>query len=221
MTMDQNRRTLLLGASSLLALPLLAGAQDIKLQPRQQGQSSTDILRPYSDIGNFTDDRDRVFLFFSYGCSFCAQYASGIVQWGKSLPEPIQLVRIPVLTTEQVSQAAALAYYVVRDVAPNRLDELDALAYSAAGNTYTPEIFPEILRKMNLPASAVKATMNKQITKDRMVRSVLLSKRYKVTSTPHFGVGGRFATNANFTNGDYTTLVQLLNGLVSQVITAS
>lgn len=218
--MNHTRRSILLGGSSMLALPMLAGAQDVKLQPRQTGQNSTEFLRPYSEIGNFADDRDRVFLFFSYGCTFCAQYASGIVAWGKTLPEPLQLVRVPVLTTEQVSQAAAMAYYVVREIAPNRLDELDALAYSAAGSAYTPEIFPEILRKMNLSPNAIKAAINKQVTKDRMVRAVLLSKRYKVAATPHFGVGGRFATNANFTNGDYTTLVQLLNGLVSQVVTS-
>jgi protein dithiol oxidoreductase (disulfide-forming) len=219
--MNRTRRSLLLGTSSLLALPLLAGAQDVTLQPRQSSPNSTDYLRPYSEIGNFVDDRDRVFLFFSYGCAFCAQYASGIVQWGKSLPEPFKLVRVPVLTTEQVSQAAAMAYYVVREVAPDRLDELDALAYAAAGQSYAPNIFPDILRKMNLPSNAVKAAINNPTTKERMVRAVLLSKRYKVAATPHFGVGGRFATNANFTNGDYATLVQLLNGLVSQVVTSS
>lgn len=219
--MTLNRRSFLLGASSMLALPALATAQELKLLPGQQGRTSTEHLRPFTEIGNFTDDRDRLFMFFSYGCSFCSQYAPAIVQWSKTLPQPIQLVRVPIVTTEQVSQAAALAYYVVREIAPNRLDELDALAYPAAGKEWTADLFPNLLKRMNLPQAAVQAAIDKQITKDRMARAVLLAHRYKVSVTPHFGIGGRYATNANFTNGDYSTLVQLLNGLVSQVIASA
>ncbi|NEX63400.1 thioredoxin domain-containing protein [Noviherbaspirillum galbum] len=214
-----DRRQFLLGGGALLSLPTLA--QELALQPRAQGQNPTDHLRPYTEIGNYTDDRDRVFMFFSYACPYCEKYAPGIVEWGRTLPEPVQLVRVPLLTTERVSQSAASAFYVVREVAPQRIDEFDALAYAAASNAYTPEAFPDVLRKMKLPREAIQNALNKQVTKDRFARAILLSRRYKANVTPHFGIGGRYATNANFTNGDYSLLVQLLNGLVSQVITSA
>lgn len=202
-------------AQSALQVSGLPGAST------QQPSSAKEVIpnfRPYMEVGDYPDDRQRVFMFFSYGCPYCAQHSPAIVEWGKTLPPQIQFVRVPVITTDRASMNAAAAFYVMREVAAARLNEFDALAYAAGAGGLTDSTFKNILLKMGLPKPQMLQAMNKDITRSRLMRATLLSGRYKVGATPHFGVGGRYATNANFTNGNYQLLIELLNGLVSQVL---
>lgn len=202
-------------AQSAPTIPGLTGA------PAQQPANAKEALanfKPYLEIGDYPDDRQRVFMFFSYGCPYCAQHGPAIIEWGKTLPAPIQFVRVPVITTDRASMNAAAAFYAVREVAAMRLSEFDSLAYAAGANGLAESTFKDILLKMGLPKELVMQAMAKGVTRSRLLRATLLSGRYKVGATPHFGVGGKYATNANFTNGNYQLLVELLNGLVSQVL---
>lgn len=219
------RRSFLLSAA---ALPLMyaqgASAQSslqtpgVLIQQPPAAKETIANFKPYMEIGDYPDDRQRVFMFFSYSCPYCAQHSPAIVEWGKTLPPQIQFVRVPVITTDRASMNAAAAFYVMREVAPARLSEFDALAYAAGASGLNESAFKDILLKMGLPKAQMLQAMNKGITRSRLMRATLLSGRYKVGATPHFGVGGKYATNANFTNGNYQLLIELLNGLVSQVL---
>jgi thiol:disulfide interchange protein DsbA len=213
------RRSFLLSAA---ALPLLcaegAMAQSASSSPSSNVKEALAGFKPYMEIGDYADDRQRVFMFFSYACPFCAQHAPALIEWGKTLPSPMQFVRVPVITTERASMNAAAAFYVVREIAAARLSEFDAMAYAAGASGLNDSTFKDILLKLRLPKEQVVQAMSKTVTRNRLMRATLLSGRYKVGATPHFGVGGKYATNANFTNGNYQVLVELLNGLVSQVL---
>ena len=221
----QRRTFLKTVGASLIVTPAIALAGGNSLDQSGAAEQATGgnkrgELEPYIEVGPFADDKNRVFLFYAYTCPYCAQYAPAIVDWGKTLPREMQLVRVPVITVERLSQVAAAAYYVVREIAPERVNEFDSIAYdTATSGSLSPEIFTELLHKMGISPKLAQETLNKKITKDRMVRATLLSSRYRVTATPHFGIGGRFATNVNFTNGNYMLLMKLLNGLVSQAVT--
>ena len=71
---------------------------------------------------------------------------------------------------------------------------------------------------MGFSRSQIAAAAADKQTQNRIARAMLLVRRYRVTATPFFAVGGRYTTHAGFTGGDYRVLVQLMNGLVSDVL---
>ncbi|MDT8840312.1 thioredoxin domain-containing protein [Paraburkholderia fungorum] len=192
--------------------------------PGRGSQDSSRInVRPYLEIGNFVEDRDRVFMFFLYTCPFCAQYAQSLESWGKTIPKPMLFVPVPLMVDDPVALSAAAAYYVARSLVPDRMAEFEGFAYAAGQQHYpapTPVDFPQILYRMGLQRTAVLAALHSPETRERLLRAAALARRYRVKVTPDFGVGGRFVTNANYTGGNYDTLVQLLNGLVSKVMSS-
>jgi len=217
-----NRRHFL-GASLALAAPAtFADAQHISAPITDNTSTAPDLnAKPYVEVGNYPDDKNRVFLFFSYECPFCAQYVPSIVEWSRTFPKQLQLVHVPIITDDMSTKAGALAYYIVRDLAPDRLAELDATAFNAAGSGIHADTFPQILRQMKFSQADINTTIAKDITKNRMRRSVMLFDRYQVTATPHFGIGGRYATNVTFTGGNYQALMMLLNALISKTLEAA
>jgi thiol:disulfide interchange protein DsbA len=221
------RRNFLLAGLSLsaaAALPAeLARAQSVTgFNTTSNGSDSAAKInaRPYLEIGNFPDDRNRVFMFFMYTCPFCAQYASSFEAWGNTIPKPMLFVPVPLMIDDPVALSAAASYYVLRQLAPQRISEFEGFAYETGQHNPTPEAFPAILYRMGLERSTVLAALNSPDTGERLKRAAALGRRYRVDATPDFGVAGKYTTNANFTGGNYDTLVQLLNGLISGVITS-
>lgn len=186
------------------------------------GQDNGKInIKPYLEIGDFAEDRNRVFMFFLYTCPFCAQYAESFETWGKTIPKPVLFVPVPLMIDDPVALSAAAAYYVARGLAPDRLAEFEGRAYDL-GQRHDPmptaKDFPQILYGMGLQRDAVLSALRSPETRDRLLRGAALARRYRVSVTPDFGVGGRYTTNANYTGGNYETLVQLLNGLISRAM---
>lgn len=214
------------GAASSIARAQASSDDDVVTgTPNVPGRGSQDDskinIRPYLEIGNFAEDRNRVFMFFLYTCPFCAQYAQSLESWGKTMPKPMLFVPVPLMIDDPVALSAAAAYYVARSLVPDRMADFEGFAYTAGQQHYpapTPVDFPQILYRMGLQRNAVLTALHSQETRDRLQRAAALARRYRINVTPDFGVGGRFVTNANYTGGNYDTLVQLLNGLVSKVM---
>lgn len=186
------------------------------------GQDNGKInIKPYLEIGDFAEDRSRVFMFFLYTCPFCAQYAESFEAWGKTIPKPVLFVPVPLMIDDPTALSAAAAYYVARRLIPDRIADFEARAYDL-GQRHDPmptaKDFPQILYGMGLQRDVVLSTLHSAETRDRLLRAAALARRYRVSATPDFGVSGRYTTNANYTGGNYETLVQLLNGLISKAM---
>lgn len=207
-----------------LALMLAASSPVFADSPFDQvgdgGKAAENVIKPYLVVGNYPEDRTRVFFFFSYTCPYCNQSWSGMEQWGRTLPQNFRFVGVPVITTEPSSKVAATSYYIVRYLAPNRLSEFNRLAYAVGqnGRDTDGQGYIRILYQMGFKAAEIERAANSPETEQRLRRAMILGKRYNVQMTPTFGVGGKYATHAGFTNGRYEVLVQLLNALVSQTI---
>jgi protein dithiol oxidoreductase (disulfide-forming) len=214
--MKIDRRTMLLAAGAFASGAVFS--KDAAVMPGQVPDSVAATAKPYIEVGNYKDDANRVFMFTQYTCPYCASVWEPMAQWGATLPETIKFIRVPMATGEKLSDLAALAYYVVRDLAPQRINEFETMAYQVGQSNPSASGYLSILKKMKFTPAQLKASIAKQVTKDRMVRSAVLERRYMVNVTPTFAVGGRWITNANFTNGDYQVLTQILNGLVSMAI---
>lgn len=195
-------------------MPLFAFSDTSISNQVKQGQE--DMIKPYLAVGPYPDDRNRVFMFISYSCAYCAETLPGMVAWGNTLPKPFQFVVVP-LFLDHIQTAAATAFYVVRDIAPSRLYEYSQIAFNQQNATGVDD-FVVILRKMGISHKKVSDSLKKDITKQRINRAMMLASKYRVTHTPFFSIGGFYTTHAGFTNGDYRLLTQLLNALVSDVI---
>lgn len=175
-------------------------------------------LKPYMQIGNFTDDKHRVFMFLTFDCPWCKETWKGIGDWGKTLPEPFKFVFVPLSKGNKQLHLASVAFYVVRDLAPNRIENFLEIAFTKATVIRSWQEWVNILVRLGLSPQMIADSANKPITKQRIERGRLLAGRYRLNATPHFGVAGKYATNVGYTNGDYRLLVKLLNVLVSEVI---
>lgn len=178
-----------------------------------QGQN---MIKPYLQVGPYQDDHNRIFMFISYSCTYCAETLPGMVAWGNTLPNSWRFVVVP-LFFGHIQTAAATAFYIVRDIAPSRIYEYSRLAFNKQNATTTDD-FVDILRKMGFSSKEVSDSLKKDITNQRIRRAMMLASKYRVTNTPFFAIGGFYTTHAGFTNGDYRLLTQLLNALVSDVI---
>ncbi|AOZ11206.1 hypothetical protein [Cupriavidus malaysiensis] len=212
-----NRRRFTLAAVASLFIPAShAGANDRPSPGPGLGDGpGRGDLKPFLSIGDFKEDRQKVFFFFSYGCPYCAQHWRAISAWGASLPKGWSLVKVPVLLTDDASRAAAIAFYAVLKQMPTRIMEFEEHAYRA-GMPQDPTVYAKILRAMGIVVDP--SYVRGDAFKLAVTRNLQLTQRYQVQVTPHFGIGGLWATNSNFTNGDYAVLMRLINGLISQQI---
>lgn len=176
------------------------------------------VLKPYMQIGDFADDKYRVFMFLSFNCPYCKEIWKGMGDWGKTLPNPFKFVYVPLSFGDKRLDLASNAFYVVRDLAPQKLESILEIAFTKAGNIRSWQEWVEILQRLGLPKQSIHTALNKPATSKRIERGRLLAKRYRLNVTPHFGICGKYATNAGYTNGDYQLLVKLLNALVSEII---
>lgn len=211
-----------------LSLPLAVLAAAVMAQnpfglPGEGEGSNADlakVIKPYLAVGPYADDERRVFMFISYDCPYCEQTWAGMEEWGRTLPEPFRFVLVPIFRGDKRMDAAATGFYVVRELAAHRLPEYNRLAFAAAKQARSAADFVQVLRRMGFGQAAIDAAVNKTITQNRIARAMMLVRRYRVTATPFFAVGGRYTTHAGFTGGSYPLLAQLLNGLVSDVLSA-
>ena len=217
-----NRRRFLTGMAALAA-GVSARADNPFGLPENTGgalgqSTQPDIVKPYLAVGPYADDQARVFMFMSYECPYCEQTWYGMGEWGRTLPEPFRFVYVPIYTGNRRLDAAATGFYIVRSLAPERITEYQRLAFEAAKTARSSADFAAVLHRMGFSHNQIAAAAADRRTQQRMARAMLLVRRYRVTATPFFAVGGRYTTHAGFTGGDYRMLVQLMNGLVSDVL---
>lgn len=217
-----NRRRFLTAFAALSA-SLAARADNPFALPENSGalpeqSAKPDIVKPYLAVGPYADDQSRVFMFMSYECPYCEQTWYGMGEWGRTLPEPFRFVYVPLYTGNKRLDAAATGFYIVRSLAPQRIAEYQRLAFEAAKTARSSADFAQVLHRMGFSRSQIAAAAADKQTQNRIARAMLLVRRYRVTATPFFTVGGRYTTHAGFTGGDYRVLVQLMNGLVSDVL---
>lgn len=207
-------------ATSLL-MPLPLWAEPLLGSENKAGDNLGGAIKPYTVIGNFADDKNRVFMFISYSCPYCKETWKGFLDWGLSLPNPFKFVFVPLSFGDASLEMATRAFYVVRDVAPNKIEAFNQIAFEKAPTIQRWSEWDSILqRHLGLSVTSISGSLNKPITHQRIHRARKLAQRYRVSSTPFFGIGGKYATSADLTNGNYQLLVQLLNALVSEMMSS-
>lgn len=215
-----NRRAFLTAtALSLLSITPAVSAPNLPIGNRQEQDNTLGgTIKPYIQIGDFTDDKHRVFMFISFNCPYCKEVWKGFYDWGRTLPNPYKFVIVPLSMGDSVLDMACRAFYAVKLLDENRLIEYTQQAFLLAEKNTTANDHIALLGKMGFSSTQIQAALKHPTTRKRMDRALLLARRYLLNATPHFGIAGKMATNAGYTNGDYPLLIQLLNALVSEQI---
>lgn len=182
-------------------------------------------FKPAKLIGNFKEDKHRVYMFISFTCPFCAQTWRQFAEWALGLPAPYKFVYVPVFSGA-AQNIAGTAFYVVRELAPTRIPEFLREAFLLQNKlNITGQDYINILYKMGLNRELVSQTAKSQITQNRIARAMILFNRYQVRSinrTPVFGVAGKYLTHTGFTsNGTYPEVTENLNWLLTDEIEKS
>ncbi|QMI49766.1 thioredoxin domain-containing protein [Burkholderia sp. MBR-1] len=221
--MKLTRRTFLAAAGGVLMVARSVGtARAQNSSAGAPGAIASDIernLTPYLVIGDYKEDYGKVFMFFMFTCPYCQANWRALTGWGATLPKSYRFVDVPIIEDTPDSRAAALAFYTVKALAPSRLLEFKAAAYTRAqqGRARSDD-YAAILREMRLSGDDITKYLKTVEMRSRIDRALQLAGRYSVEVTPSFGIGGQYQTNANFTNGDYALLARLMGGLVSRQI---
>ncbi|MBR2252469.1 MAG: hypothetical protein IJ881_08785 [Neisseriaceae bacterium] len=216
-----NRRAFLTAtALSALSLPITALSAPNLPTGNHQGQDNTlgGTLKPYLNIGDYSDDKHRVFMFISFNCPYCKEVWKSFYDWGRTLPQPFKFVIVPLSMGDSVLDMACRCFYAVKLLDENRLNEYTQQAFQLAEKNGNANDHIALLGRMGFSGNQIQMALKHSTTKKRMDRALLLARRYRLSATPHFGIAGKLATNAGYTNGDYQLLVQLLNALVSEQI---
>lgn len=214
-----NRRRFLLAATALLVTGKTFSAPDMTSPTNQAEASLQSLAKPYHAIGHFKSDAERVYMFISFDCPYCANTWAGYAQWGRTLPQPFRFVLVPIVGTQSTTRPQQ-HFMWSGSLRPGDSTNLSAwfMPCTAQKQISTRPTISGCCSGWALPNSKIDSSLAADITQQRLARAILLMRRYRVTMTPTFGVAGRYSTHAGFTNGDYGMLKQLLDGLVSNEI---
>ncbi|RZI60398.1 MAG: thiol:disulfide interchange protein DsbA/DsbL [Pseudomonas sp.] len=203
-----NRRSFLVQAGALLAVPALASAQ--KIAPSQ-------AQMPFREVGFRLADSRKVLCFFSFTCPVCAAYHASVAQWGESLPPGWKLEFVPVTLPQRETVIAARAYFAA-------LMADSAKIYDFVGSAYTQ--IQQHGMKQDDPRTWAEAARIARITRFEenwgKISTGAVKKpyddliAYQVSATPSLVIGGRYVITPDDTNGDRDLFFRLAAAMVSK-----
>lgn len=176
---------------------------------------------PFSMGFSINEHEHLVIEFFSFFCSHCRDTDPQLVHWGKTLPEPMRFLSVPVMNASSVSSIQlARAYYTVSYLDPAKLpafkERLYALAQGGGRNLDKDETYFELAATFEI--RAFHEYWNSQALKTALLEASHMSQAYRVSNVPALAIGGRSLITPGSANGDYRMFIQLANGLVSQIL---
>lgn len=208
---------LLAGALATPALAQITGLPGMPVAPAAAPKPSL----PFTAVGPFKEDEHKVFAFFLFSCPFCRQHMPTFEAWGATLPAPLRFEAVPI-PYEQADLQGARAFFAVRRAAPEKLAAFTQAAYvlvqdsgAAAG---TQEPYLAAAKEAGIDRARLDRWWNDKVIAQEIVQARRRTDRYRVAVTPTLAIGGQFVTEAGRTNGDYTTLITLANGIISQML---
>lgn len=203
-----NRRSFLVQAGALLAVPALASAQ--RIAPAQ-------AQMPFREVGFRLADSRKVLCFFSFTCPVCAAYHASVAQWGESLPPGWKLEFVPVTLPQRETVIAARAYFAALKADPAKI-------YDFVGSAYT-QIQQQGMKQDDPRTWATAARMARithfeeqweKISTGAVKKPYDDLLAYQIAATPSLAIGGRYVITPDDTNGDRDLFFRLAAAMVSK-----
>jgi len=173
---------------------------------------------PYKEV-NIPLDRNVVRLFISFDCPYSMDSFESFSEWGKTLPRSLRF-EVDQIASSSENIPYAVIWNAVKKVGTPKEQFEFAQTFFSYVRAQTippsnPDFYSKLFKEAKIPnlALAVKATNKKEL-----LAQVKRDYKYKITATPSFGIGGKFSASPEGTNGDYALYMELINGLVSQIL---
>lgn len=184
----------------------------------QQSGAQPQFTLPWKSV-NRTEDNGRVIEFIAFNCAFSQDTDETFTRWGATLPKNFEFEQVPFISGLH-EMPIVVAFYTVKHHFPNRMDAFKSNMYRwmtlSNGFGVSHATIGEIVRSSGIPMDKFAEAMKSKKVKDSSRRAAMLAIEYAVDHTPTVVVAGKYLFHAGYTNGNYETLLQLANGLVSR-----
>lgn len=182
----------LLAAASLLSLP--AHAADYRA-----GQHYVELGSP---VPVSQPGKIEVVELFWYGCPHCYQFEPVLNAWAKTLPEDVNLVRVPALFGGVWNTHGQLFIALeAMKVDPQVHEAIFAALHREGRKLATPKEMAEFLAGQGVDPDAFLKTFNSFGVKSQMEKAKKLAMAYQVTGVPVLVVNGKYRLDLGSAGG--------------------
>jgi len=201
-------RTLFTALVTTLGL-LLCTVAAAEQSPAQYTELATPV--PTADPGKI-----EVVELFWYGCGHCYQFEPYINEWAKSLPDDVNLVRLPALFGRLWDVHGQLFFALEALKAPHSVHVAVFNAIHQQGKILaTPNEMADFLAPLGIDKETFLKTYNSFGVKAQMEKTKKQLLSYQVTGVPTLVVGGKYVFGVGQAGGAEAAL-QLANQLIAQ-----
>lgn len=164
-----------------------------------------------------TAHKIEVLEFFSYGCPHCRHLHPLVTEWGKELPEDVELNRVPV-SFGRAAWANLVRLYYALDLT-GELERLDQAVFEALHvqrtRLYTKDQILAWVRGQGVDVAAFTDAFDSFAVQMQLGRSDQLVRNYRVDAVPLIAVDGRYAVVGQQTKG-YADLLVIAEELIER-----
>ncbi len=149
-------------------------------------------------------DKVEVVEMFWYGCPHCYSFEPKLEKWKKSLPDNVELIRVPAIFPGRPAwELHARAYYTAELLGV--LDKIHAPFFDAIHrkrqNLNSKAALAEFFEKYGVNKNDFNQTMDSFGVQMKVTRAADLTRRYGIGGVPTLVVNGRYQTHGSLTNG--------------------
>ena len=179
------------------------------------------VNMPYVQTNPYApEDLNKVLLFFSYTCPFCAQYDAQFYAWGNSFPNELTFEAVPVVTGK-AEIPLARGFYAAKATAPEKIAVFNAHVYyliqSQGRDPNAYATYEEAAKKAGMRINDFLQHWKSRDNMRAIMEAHQRMNHYRPEVTPTLVIKGRFITDPERVNGDYRLLFQLATGILSRI----
>lgn len=198
----------------LLLIPLA-----IQAAPYEEGTHYQRIIPPQATE---TPGKIEVVELFWYGCPHCHRFQPYMERWLKQKPADVEYRRMPVILGEHWALLAK-AYYtaevlgIVDKIHRPLFDAIHAQKRRMDNDDRVMEFFME----QGVTKEAFLKAYNSFAVDAKVRRSREMGRRYQTQATPSVVINGKYILNPDNAEGNYNTMIKIIDYLVEQERNAS
>jgi len=163
-----------------------------------------------------TGDKIEVVEIFWYGCPHCYSFEPFLEEWHKTLPDDVQLIRLPgVLNQGWIPHAKA--YYTAEKLGV--LEKIhrplfDAL-HKEKKQIHNDDQIRAFFVSKGVTAEQFDQTYSSKEVDAKIRQAYFLARDYKLTGVPAMVINGKYLTSASHA-GTYEDLINTMNSLIQK-----
>ena len=201
----------------IIALSLLFGSQlaMAQLEPYQEGVHYFKIGQVPADTGS---DTVEVTELFSYGCSHCNTFEPYLESWNQSKPENVTYNRIAVAFGRRAWEMMARAYITAEMLGiedESHLAMMDAI-WKERKQFRTVDELADFYTQFGIERSAFLANYQSFAADSQLRKSQRDVQLFGITGTPSMVVNRKYRVTSSKNVGDFNTMLDVVDFLVSK-----